>query len=70
MLLASHKSYTYYEVIDLLDSHKTYGFDSMGEAVRWLKELIEDFDADAKNLSMYARDYDEFGNLVSQTKLY
>lgn len=65
MVLATHALHKAYFVNDHEDN-KTYYFNSAESALRWKRELIEDFGTDGENISVVERTYDEFGNFIFQ----
>ena len=69
MILATHKAQVIYLVIDHEDNGRTYHFSSAESALKWKQELIEEFDTNAKNVSVLEREYDEFGNWLSQKRI-
>lgn len=67
MILATGKILTRFYVDD---DHKSYTFCTLEPALGWVRELIDVFDQDEKNISLFERKYDEFGNMISETKLF
>lgn len=65
MVLATHKTQTVYFVDDHEDN-KRYMFHNEEAALKWKDELIEEFEMDEENISVIEREYDGFGNWVSQ----
>lgn len=71
MKMATHEIITNYEVIDRNDGEaKTYTFTSLKGATRWIKEMLEVFEANASLITCYERTYDEFGNLRSSDQCF
>ena len=71
MKLATHETLTSYEVIDRNDEEvKTYTFTSLRGAIRWIKEMLEVFEANASLINCYERTYDEYGNLITSSRCF
>lgn len=66
ILIEKHEIQTVYFVVDHEDNGRTYQFDSAEEALKWKRELIEDFWTNAENVSVFERKYDQYGNWTSQ----
>ena len=66
MKLATGETYKAYFVTDHEDNARTYQFNTVDSAKRWAQELIEVFETDPENITVYEREYDEFGNWLSQ----
>lgn len=78
MKMKTGKQITEYEVIDRSDVDTiydkdiamTYSFSNIKEATRWIQELLTEFGADARLITAYERQYDEFGNYVRSERFF
>lgn len=66
MKMATHRTQITYLVIDHEDNARQYQFDTKESAIKWGKELVEEFETDPENVAVIEREYDEFGNWISQ----
>ena len=65
-LVEKYEIQTVYFVIDHEDNGRTYQFNDAESALKWKRELIEDFLTNAENISVLERKYDRYGNWSSQ----
>ena len=70
MRMVDDRTMTYYEVIDKGEDNKTFSFQTLKGAVSCVSEWINEFDEDAKNVRIYEREYDKFGCMIRQERVF
>ena len=68
MKLATHETYTDYLVVNMEDDY-TFEFNNLATARACARELVEVFDNAPRDVILYQRTGDEYGNLISLDRL-